>query len=397
MRNRRELWMLAGVVLVIVALAVLTGRSRGDGSSAFDPRPSTYLNGPFGARALIETMRELKLPVSRRMEPFADAGRLQGPLAVLAPSMDPSEGELHALAQWVRGGGTLIYASRASSGLLRKEVALDTLGLGLVPVSRDTLVMAMEVRGVGAVATTAAGRLTEGVGTVEGFRRGFSRGSRALRGATVLASTGGTPVVVDFRLGKGRVIAWSDALPLVNGRLKTSRAALLFARTAADAADGRAVWFDEYHHGFESGTGIVRGTVRFLLGERWGHAALQVTVALLGVLLLFGRRFGAPLPPPPVRRRSPLEHVEALAGAYRQAGARDTARRLLLAGMARRLGRRVAHTPAAEQELIQRLAAHPTAGDAARQLEQEWRKGRGASLLALSREVDRTIEEVKRT
>jgi len=396
MRSRRELWMLLGVVLVILALAILTSRGK-SGGSAFDPRPSTYVSGPFGARALIETLRELKLPVARRMEPLADAGELEGPLAVLAPSMDPSEGEVHALAEWVRQGGTLIYASRASSGWRDHEIALDTLGLSLVPVTRDTLVMAMEVRGVGAVATTGPGRLTEGVGTVEGFRRGFARGSRALRKATVLASTGGTPVVIDFRVGKGRVIAWSDALPLVNGRLKTSRAALLFARTATDAAHGRAVWFDEYHHGFETGSGVMGGTLRFLFGERWGHAALQVTVALLGLLLLFGRRFGAPLPPPPVRRRSPLEHVEALAGAYQQAGARDTARRLLLAGMARRLGRRVAHTPAAEHEMIQRLAAHPTAGGAARQLEQEWRKGRGANLLALSREVDRTIEEVRRT
>ncbi|HET7462453.1 MAG TPA: DUF4350 domain-containing protein [Longimicrobium sp.] len=396
MHSRRELWVLGGVVLVIVALALLTTRGE-RGRAAFDPRPSTYVSGPFGARALIETLRELKLPVARRMEPFADAGKLQGPLAVLAPSMDPSEGEVHALAEWVREGGTLIYASRASGGWRDREIALDTLGLGLVPVARDTLVMALDLRGVGAVATTEPHRLTEGVGTVEGFRRGFSRGSRALGKATVLASTGGTPVVVDFRVGKGRVIAWSDALPLVNGRLKTSRAALLFARTAADAASGRPVVFDEYHHGFETGSGVMGGTLRFLLSERWGHAALQVTVALLGLLLLFGRRFGAPLPPPPVRRRSPLEHVEALAGAYQKAGARDTARRLLLAGMARRLGRRVAHTPAAEHELIQRLGAHPTAGEAARGLEREWMKGRGANLLALSREVDRTIEEVKRT
>jgi hypothetical protein len=213
----------------------------------------------------------------------------------------------------------------------------------------------------------------------------------------VLASSRGTPVVIDYPLGKGRVIVWSDALPLVNGRLRTSRAATLFVRTAADAAGGRPLWFDEYHHGFQTGDGVMKSTLRFLVSERWGHAALQVTVALLGLLLLFGRRFGAPLPPPPLRRRSPLEHVEALAGAYQQAGARDTARRLLLAGLARRLGRRTAPTPAAEGEMLRRLAAHPTAGDAARALETEWKKGRGADLMALTRDVDRTIHEVNRT
>jgi hypothetical protein len=393
--SRRDTWILVALVLLIVGLALITGnRARED---ALDPRPSTYLSTPLGARALIETMRGVKLPVARRMQPFADASPLEGPIAVLAPSLDPSDGELHALAQWVRGGGTLIYAARAGAGFRASEDALDTLGLDLKALVADTLVMATDVRRVGAVATAAPGRLAEGVGTVAGFRRGFAPGSPALRKATVLASSGGTPVVIDFPLGKGRVIAWSDALPLVNARLRTSRAATLFVRTAADAADGRPLWFDEYHHGFQSGDGVMKSTLRFLVSERWGHAALQVTVALLGLLLLFGRRFGAPLPPPPLHRRSPLEHVEALAGAYQQAGAKDTARRLLLAGLARRLGRRAAPDAAAEGEMLHRLAAHPTAGDAARALETEWKKGRGADLMALTRDVDRTIHEVNRT
>jgi hypothetical protein len=193
------------------------------------------------------------------------------------------------------------------------------------------------------------------------------------------------------------VIAWSDAYPLVNHTLKRSRGAILFARTTADAAGGDTLWFDEYHHGFSEGGGTLAGATRFLAQQGAGHAVLQVTVALLGLLLLFGRRFGAPLPPPPARRRSPLEHVEALAGAYRQAGAAQTARRLLMAGLARRLGRRVPREPQAEGELLQRLAAHPTAGDAARALEAEWKKGGSADLVALSRDVDRYLEEVIRT
>ncbi|HEU4557720.1 MAG TPA: DUF4350 domain-containing protein [Longimicrobium sp.] len=395
MGSRRDTWILVALVVLIVALALITGNRAQE--ETLDPRPSTYLSTPLGARALIETMRGVKVPVARRMEPFADAAPLEGPLAVLAPSMEPSDGELHQLAEWVRGGGTLIYAARASDGFRDNEDALDTLGLNLKALVRDTLVAATDARRAGAAATAADLPITQGVGTVAGFRRGFAPGSPALEKATVLASSGGTPVVIDYRMGKGRVIAWSDALPLVNTRLRGSRAAHLFVRTAAGAAKGRPVWFDEYHHGFATGEGVVKRALGWLAGERWGHAALQVTVALLGLLLLFGRRFGAPLPPPPLRRRSPLEHVEALAGAYQQAGAKDTARRLLLAGLARRLGRRAAPTPQAEGEMLHRLAAHPTAGDAARALELEWKKGRGADLLALSRDVDRYIDEVNRT
>jgi hypothetical protein len=300
-----------------------------------DPRPSTYVAAPLGARALYDVLREVKIPISRRLEPFADAGPLKGPLAVLAPTEPPSAGEVHALAQWVRGGGTLIYAAR------RRDPTLDTLGLGLRTLARDTGYAELLDRG--RAATVAAGALTQGVGVVDGFRRGFEPASAALNHATVLAAAGAVPVVLDYRFGKGRVIAWSDAYPLVNHTLRRSRGALLFARTAADAAKGGTLWFDEYHHGFSSGGGTLAGLTRFLARQGAGHAALQVAVALLGLLLLFGRRFGAPLPPPPTRRRSPLEHVDALAGAYRQAGAAQTARRLLMAGLARRLGRRVGH------------------------------------------------------
>lgn len=388
MGSRRDALLVSALVLLIVLLAVLAGSKRREEGGS-DPRPSTYVQSPMGAAALWEVMRELRLPVRRRLEPFVDAGPIRGPLALLSPSDPPSPGEVHALAEWVRGGGTLVYAAR------RSDVTVDSLGLRL-----RSLVTAdsgyAELLDPGRPATAAALPLTAGVGVVDGFRRGFDPAAVRRARATVLAARGNVPVVVDYRLGKGRVIAWADAAPLVNGSLKGSRGAILFARTAADAAGGKALWFDEYHHGFGGGGGTLDGTLRFLARHAAGHAALQVAVALLGLLLLFGRRFGAPLPPPPVRRRSPLEHVDALAGAYRQAGARQTARRLLLAGLARRLGRRV--PPATKEgELLERLAAHPTAGEAARALEAEWKKGTGADLVALSHDVDRYLEEVIRT
>jgi hypothetical protein len=136
----------------------------------------------------------------------------------------------------------------------------------------------------------------------------------------------------------------------------------------------------------------------FLRRTGLGHAVLQCALAALGLLLLLGRRFGAPVPPPPAERRSPLEHVEALAGAYRQSGARATARRLLVAGMARRMGRKAARDAAAQDEMVSGLAQRmPVAQDAARELGEEWNKGDGADLVALSGKVDRLLQEAKRT
>lgn len=403
MGSRRDTVLLVVLIVVVLALALLTSRADQGGGGA-DPRPSTFVSSPAGARALREVLRELKIPTARRMRPFESPDSIQGPLVVLYPMMDPSPAEAHALATWVRRGGTLIYVVRPFADLS------DSLGVDVTPLAyrpraglprcrTASCRIRRALNNDGATATAEAGPLTAGVGVVDGFRVGFEAGSKALEKATVLATAGNDPVVIDYRFGKGRVIAWSDALPLVNARLKTSRAAILFARTAADAAQGRTLWFDEYHHGFKAGggDGVTASVTRWLVHERPGHAVLQVLVALIGAVLLIGRRFGRPLPPPPARRRSPLEHVEALAGAYEKAGARDTARRLVMAGLARRLGRRAPSTGAAEEEMLARLAAHPTAGEAARAVQREWRKGRAGNLPVLAREVDHYLDEVSRT
>jgi hypothetical protein len=194
------------------------------------------------------------------------------------------------------------------------------------------------------------------------------------------------------------VVAWSDPRPLTNDELRRSGAAHLFARSTVELAGGpRTVHFDEYHHGYRGGGSAVAGTLRFLRDRPWGHVAVQWMVVGLGLLLLAGRRFGAPVAPQPARRRSPLEHVEALAGAYRQGGARRTARRLLLAGLARRMGRRTPPEGTGEREALEKLTSFAGAGPAAAALLDEWKKGDAADLVALSRDVDRLLEEARRT
>ena len=183
MRSRRDTVILAALIALIVLLAFVVGGRRREAGN--DPRPSTFVSAPLGASALRQVLQELKLPLARRLEPFADAAPLQGPLAVLAPSEPPSAGEVHALAEWVRGGGTLIYAAR------RRDPTLDTLRLKLRTLARDTGYAELLDRG--RAASVAAGKLTEGVGVVDGFRRGFEPASASLNHATVLASAGSVP------------------------------------------------------------------------------------------------------------------------------------------------------------------------------------------------------------
>lgn len=389
----RDRVLMGVLVALIAALVILTSASRGPSGS--DPRRSTFLGTPEGTRALMLTLRELKVPVARRTEAFTEGDSLTGALALLAPPEEPTPGELHALAGFVRRGGTLLYAARFS------DPVMDTLGLRLEELG-DTADLLAAASFDGAPARPAGTHpWTAGTERVDGFRSAFAAKSRVLKqgAVTLLATRKGRPVALSFRMGRGTVLALSDSRPLGNARLREGGAALLFARAAADATRGGVTLrFDEYHQGFHGDGSVSRAMSAFLRRTGLGHAVLQCALAALGLLLLLGRRFGAPVPPPPAERRSPLEHVEALAGAYRQSGARATARRLLVAGMARRMGRKAARDAAAQDEMVSGLAQRmPVARDAARELGEEWNKGDGADLVALSGKVDRLLQEAKRT
>lgn len=390
--GRRDTGLVVLLLLTIVLLAALAGASA-DPDDRGDPRASTWVRSDEGAAALYWTLQDLGIAVRRSTRPFLDADSLRGVVAVLAPIDPPSEEEMAALAEHVRGGGVLLYAAGPFE---TRSPALDSLGLAARGL-QGAPVWSAESRG--ARPGPRPHRWTEGVGGVSGFQRVFHDTSAALRapGAETLLAVDGAPAAVTWRMGEGRVIAFSDARPLRNAQLRNSGAALLLARAAADVAGGDTVWFDEYHQGFGGGEGLLTGMLRH--GGRVLPTGLWVQLLAAAALLLWaaGRRFGAPLQPEPVRRRSPLEHVEALAGAYRQAGAKRTARRLVMAGLARRLGRRAPPDETAAGEMLGRMVRHsPVAQDAAAQLEKDFKRGADADLVSLARGVDRYLDEVRR-
>ncbi|CAN5261971.1 hypothetical protein BH20GEM2_BH20GEM2_16060 [soil metagenome] len=363
MGSGRERWLAAGMVMVVVALALLVGPDAERNTA--DPRPSTLLATPRGTRAVYLAFGRLDIPVEQRLTPFADADPLVGPLVMLAPGEPPTPHELAALAEYLQAGGTLIYAARPG------DPTLELLGLRLESVEdRDT-----DSVGATATADPTYHALTRGMRPVPGFRWVFADSSPALDGPVdpLLVTASGRETAVRYRFGEGGVLAFSDAAPFTNLEIQGGGAALLLARAAtAVGQPGARLRFDEYHHGFRAGGSAVGGTFRFLRDTPLGHAALQLALATAGLLWLVGSRFGGVVAAPPPRRRSPLEHVRALAEAYRQAGADDTVRRLLLSGLARRTGRRPPRD----------------AGEAAALLGRSGPEELPASPVALAREID---------
>ncbi|WP_420129671.1 DUF4350 domain-containing protein [Longimicrobium sp.] len=386
--GRRDGGLVVLLVIIIIALSALAGRQAANDDSG-DPRASTFVRSGDGLAALYWTMEELDLPVARRTDPLLDADSLHGTLAIVAPLKALTEEETSVVMEHVHRGGTLLFAA---TGYDYGGAMYDSLGL--IPVLLPDV---NPLLGTTRSATARPHRWTAGAARVDGFRRGFRTSSTALgkKGVQTVLAVDSVPVVITWPLGRGRVIAVSDAQPLLNGRLEESGAAHVLVRALAEARD--TTFFDEYHQGFSGDGSLLGGTLTMVRRFASGPVALQLLAAALLLLWAGGRRLGAPLQPPPLRRRSPLEHVEALAGAYRQAGARRTVRRLLLAGMARRLGRRAPADDRAGGEMLERMAKQsPVGREAAAELEQEWKRGHSGDLVALTRGVDRLLDEVRR-
>jgi hypothetical protein len=94
--------------------------------------------------------------------------------------------------------------------------------------------------------------------------------------------------------------------------------------------------FDEYHHGFGSHADMVAAIERALIETPLGRMTIELVAAALVLLLAFAIRPLAPVPASPVSRRSPLEHVGALAYAYSQVNAKALGTNRLVRGLRRR-------------------------------------------------------------
>lgn len=383
MGSRRDLWVLVGVLVVLVVIWVATVPGSLE-RSATDPRLSTYRVSPQGGLALRFLLEETGTATERRRVPLT-RGALPPVLALLAPVQPPSPAEISALMTWLRGGGTLIHVPGP------RDPTLDSLGLATVSLLPDSVPVLKEVSWEGTVAVPADHRWTEGIDSVTGVSQALAK---LPGGAEVLLETrDGRPVAARLPVGEGSVLLLTSPGPLRNRSLRTSGAALLMARAATELTEGGGTLvFDEYHHGYRANAGPVGATAGFLRDTPPGRAVAQLLVlGVLGVLVA-GWRFGRPLDRSPAPRRSPTEHVTALSAALRRAGARETARRLLLSGLARRLGRPPPATSEDRAAFLEWLEGRPRSREAAGAFVEAWKRGRSADLTSLARHADRITE-----
>ena len=336
MPRRAELF--AGMALLTalgIAAAVLGGRRAK--VSDDDARRSTYLAGPSGARGYAEALGRLGVEVIRHRRSVewldslaSDSGTV---VVLLEPSRRISTGEARHLAALpadllVAGVAADPVTTCLGYRVRRREETrvLPPAGTtGQFPAVRAEL-----VRHLARTVTDSSQR--------EDGRDVSCEVPEPAAVDTLLRTSAGRPVALSLRYPGGRRVTMVADSRLFRNRALRETAAGPFTVGLVVPRYRRAL-VDELHHGYEISGSLAGATLDWSLHTPWGWAVWQLAGVGVLALLASGVRFGPPRTVISRRRRSPLEHVRALATALAAARGHHTAARLMVQGLRRRLSR----------------------------------------------------------
>jgi hypothetical protein len=355
LRARVALPIVAAAILIV---ALLTPEETGGRTG--DSRLTTKSTGPQGAAVLYELAGRLGWRASQRTVDSIPLGDTTAVHLVLDPPVVPSEVETHEILDRVRRGAALVF-------VLGSGPMADSLGLGSrVPRAGTVLGAAQLLVGVSGqlVADSIDSCAARGEGLMsaglpfwadrqthilalrwKGAQPAAATTLAEVRPVNAIASTD-LPAAIGFPLGRGRVAVAADPDLLRNDVLRVCKwgagvAAVRILEYASAGAVGGGrrdrLVFDEYHQGYGEQPGTMRGILTYLGRTGSGHLVLQLAAAGLVLLFAVGPRLLPPRDVERIERRSPLEHVDALARAYRAVGATRTATARLVHGVRRRV------------------------------------------------------------
>jgi uncharacterized protein DUF4350 len=365
LRPRIVFPVIIGAVILVALLAPdqIAGRT---GNS----RLSTNSSEPQGAKLFYELSQRLGWQVEQRRTPDVTPSP---PVihAVLDPASPLRMSEAHALLEHVRQGGALLlvlgggdpiaeslHVATGPSGHPVGAIDADSASCtnqprSFVPLWPDDRPYLNTIRWRGEI--PAGIRTFLSVDTV-GPRMPRARPPRTVQPETIavaparpVVSRASRAAAVGFPYGLGRIVVGADPDLLRNDVLRAcgygvdvpAVRMLEYLRDGGAVPRDRIV-FDEYHQGYGAQPGTVRGIAAYLSGTPSGHLLFQLLGAGLVLLLAAAPRAVPPTDVERIERRSPLEHVDALARAYLQVGATRTAMQRLLRGVRRRVERSAA-------------------------------------------------------
>lgn len=381
---RRELIAALGLALAVSGAAWLLGAARRAPKVDRDPRASTLLNGPEGARGTALVLEATGTPVVALRRPFTAATPLPaGARVLLLAPEQPITGPAAARIAALRTRAPLILVGPTLGTVMR------CLGWRVRPVPDDSAVVLPGRLAAGGRTAPFAHRLLEAHDSTELVLRGNPtdesdarcRVPTPARTDTLLRLGTGQPVAVRLHFADAPSVTLVAATDLFRNRTvrRTAAAAYVVQLAAADSGGGPLL-VDETLHGFGQGRGLVTTAVEWAVGTVAGAALVHLLLVAAVALVLLGRRLGPARRLAEPSRRSTAEHVRALATALAAARGRREAVRLLVRGLRRRLGdrtrgpddaawlaqaRHTARSPAAAAALAQLAALESAPDDAA--------------------------------
>ncbi|HEX3928752.1 MAG TPA: hypothetical protein VHW65_12225 [Gemmatimonadales bacterium] len=340
MRPRTEAAVAVALLAALVAVAAVLGNAHNTEPSA-DRRTSTFIAGPGGSRALLDGAQRLGIAVRRFRERSLELSHLpptgdRDLLAIIDPTIELSPPDLSAIIRFRRAD--LLLVGAGASTLMRcfgyevSDTPFDSARA--VPRGSPATAHTPWVH-----ATLKPTRLHAFVDTSRTLDlAAFSCAVPAYRAIdTLLVTTSGKLVAIAVHPAhqEHSAILVADGDLFRNQQLRTTDAGPFALGLMAGHYD--RVIFEEYHHGFGASGSLIDATLEWTEHSPWGWFAWQL--AAVGALaLLFGAvRFGPAVPPITPVRRSPLEHVRALATALSAAHGQDEAIAAIVRGLRRRL------------------------------------------------------------
>ena len=381
-RRKRRRLALAVVLTLIAGAALLTPEIIGGRTG--DPRLTTYSAEAQGAGLLYELAGRLGWHV----EQWIDGGTVDADrrtvVAVLYPVQPLGAIEAHRLLERVRAGSGLLYVMSGNSPLddslhVKRNLlggVYESTAAGMADAPRassasDTL----RARRYGSQASDSSKSDDEEIELPAECAHAAPNGgalpmwdNQTVRlwwfdwtrprpsGAVIFARSvderqgnatarRSSTAAAGFTVGQGRVVVLADPDLLRNDVLRVCRwgldvvAARMLEYLAAGEMKRDRLVFDEYHQGFGMHPGTLRAIAVYLSRAPSGHVLLQAMLGGLVLLLALGPRALPAHDAERVERRSPLEHVSALAQAYARVGGTRTATSRLLRGVRRRVER----------------------------------------------------------
>jgi len=387
---------LALLLLLGITVAVVAGNRAGAPAPAYEPA-STFASGPEGSQAPYEVLRAMGLTVERRRSPLFDlnTGGAREPrlLVLAAPELALQPAELVQVGKFVRQGGVLLLAGNTGGvgpclGWVRSAATAQT--------RRDSFPVAPAF---GLSLPPVAAYLLPRRDSLEPGAPGQCPALTATATDTLVRTRSGRPVLLDFHYARGgRILFVADDGWLRNAAWKNTVIPYALVPLVTGAAGGGVVAWDEYHHGYEE-SGTTGVALRWLMGTPAGWVLAQLLGAALLALAVSAFRFGPAQAAIDRRRRSPLEHLDALAAGLESSGGSSTALGLIVGGLRRRLSRTGQMPRGAADQWISSLAlVMPSArgrGAVRRVREALTKLGDGAQVLAAADAVEDVWEELR--